>query len=151
MKREKDGEKFLVTFAVSGSLTVTLSELLPICRNMGNDNTKIPEFASERESLLSEAKLSSPFLLLLLDLPHGGKVSSAQFHKIRDFWELNASSRGCLRGELPFSSIFFLLFLPLSMAKSDEGKQMGVPAGLRDGILPCVPKSLGLLHLELVP
>ncbi|PQQ08644.1 hypothetical protein Pyn_37428 [Prunus yedoensis var. nudiflora] len=74
------------------------------------------------------------------------KISSAQSHKIRDFWELQASSDGCFRGELPFSPIFFLLFLPLSMAKSDEGKKMGAPAGLRDSILPCVPRPLGLLN-----
>ena len=36
MKREKDGEEFWVTFAVSGSLTVTLSKLLSICQNRGN-------------------------------------------------------------------------------------------------------------------
>ncbi|PQM32686.1 hypothetical protein Pyn_30635 [Prunus yedoensis var. nudiflora] len=36
MKREKDGEEFWVTLAVSGSLTVTLSKLLPICQNRGN-------------------------------------------------------------------------------------------------------------------
>ncbi|PQQ08217.1 hypothetical protein Pyn_40687 [Prunus yedoensis var. nudiflora] len=68
------------------------------------------------------------------------KISSAQSHKIRDFWELQASSGGCLRGELPFSLIFFL---PLSMAKSDEGKKMGMPAGSKSGILPSVPISLG--------
>ncbi|PQQ08615.1 hypothetical protein Pyn_39069 [Prunus yedoensis var. nudiflora] len=40
----------------------------------------------------------------------------------------------------------FSSFLPLSMAKSDEGKKMGAPASLRDGILPCVPIPLGLLN-----
>ncbi|PQP97004.1 hypothetical protein Pyn_12461 [Prunus yedoensis var. nudiflora] len=40
------------------------------------------------------------------------------------------------------------------MAESDEGKEVAVPVGLRGGILPCMPKSLGFLnfiYLELVP
>ncbi|PQQ21952.1 hypothetical protein Pyn_26408 [Prunus yedoensis var. nudiflora] len=40
------------------------------------------------------------------------------------------------------------------MAKSDEGKKVSAPAGLRDGILPCVLISLGSLKdfcLELAP
>ncbi|PQP97260.1 hypothetical protein Pyn_39239 [Prunus yedoensis var. nudiflora] len=31
------------------------------------------------------------------------------------------------------------------MAKFDEGKKVTVPVGLRGGILPCMPKSLGSL------
>ncbi|CAL8994188.1 unnamed protein product [Prunus brigantina] len=35
MKREKDGEEFWVTFAVSGSLTMTLSKLLLLSEGCG--------------------------------------------------------------------------------------------------------------------
>ncbi|PQQ20727.1 hypothetical protein Pyn_26323 [Prunus yedoensis var. nudiflora] len=57
-------------------------------------------------------------------------------------------------GSSTFSAIFFSLFLPLSMAESDEGKEVAVLVGLRGGILPCMLKSLGFLnffYLELVP
>ncbi|PQM35404.1 hypothetical protein Pyn_13025 [Prunus yedoensis var. nudiflora] len=50
------------------------------------------------------------------------------------------------KGASLFSPIFLLIFLPLSMAKPEEGKEVDVTAGLRDGALPCVPRSIGFLN-----
>ncbi|PQQ19357.1 hypothetical protein Pyn_23769 [Prunus yedoensis var. nudiflora] len=53
------------------------------------------------------------------------------------------------RGASTFTHIF-LFFLPLFMAKSDEEREMGAPAGLRDSILFYVPIPVGFfgcLHL----
>ncbi|CAL9012960.1 unnamed protein product, partial [Prunus brigantina] len=74
----------------------------------------------------------------------GGKNQFCPIPQNQGF--LGARGFNGFRGELPFSPIFFLFFPPLFMAKSDEGKKMGAPAGLRDSIFPCVPIPLGFLN-----
>ncbi|CAL9021440.1 unnamed protein product, partial [Prunus brigantina] len=74
----------------------------------------------------------------------GGKNQFCPIPQNQGF--LGARGFSGFRGELPFSPIFFLFFPPLFMAKSDEGKKMGAPAGLRDNIFPCMPIPLGFLN-----
>ncbi|KAL6292978.1 hypothetical protein ACE6H2_001120 [Prunus campanulata] len=96
---------------------------------------KPPVLLQDLVLLENGGRLSSSFLLFLLDLPHGGKVSLVQSPKIRDFGCSKSLPAAASEGSSTFSAIFFPLFLPLSTAESDEGKEVAVPVGLRDGIL----------------
>ncbi|CAL8162827.1 unnamed protein product [Prunus armeniaca] len=57
----------------------------------------------------------------------------------REFWELKAPFPAVVQWEAPFLSTFLLL----SLAKSDEGKEMGVHAGLKGAPPP------GSLHANI--
>ncbi|KAI5325289.1 hypothetical protein L3X38_034363 [Prunus dulcis] len=56
-------------------------------------------------------------------------------YSLNGFLGAQCSSYSCLSGELLFSAIFLPSFLPYSMARSDEGKEMGMYTGLKGVLL----------------